>query len=76
MTKKKAWNHAYAEDDQPVDPHQTMHRLSDPTRDLPGYKRYTRHELLLVKKMWSKKLTLDLYHNKKHVKCFTKFNKQ
>ena len=49
VTKTQEWNHVYLEDDQPDDP-QTMYELSDPTKDLPGYKtHFMRHELLLVK---------------------------
>ena len=49
VTEKKEMNHVYGEDDRPVDP-QVMYQLSDPTHDLPRYKRrFMRHELLRVK---------------------------
>ena len=38
VTKKQEWNHVCLHDDQPDDP-QTMYELSDPAKDLPGYKK-------------------------------------
>ncbi len=38
VTKKQEWNHVHWADWAPQDP-QTMYELSDPTKDLPGYKK-------------------------------------